>query len=218
MVKEPQGGEFPAEGCAVAHEGRVVWAVAVPCGVVALLTPFPVVPWRDMPTLHEVSLGWVCTWHKHPAGMDPQSWQARAVVPYPSWSLPTAGVTSTQWWDRALSCPRDGGAVAACPNLPRESVTAQPWTVSLHLPTVAARLAVVNPEVLPLEDGPGFRLARGMEVRFVYLANPVAWSILERLHFARGDRADVWAAVHCHLPDAWNTSPRPACDDQLVGM
>ena len=64
--------------------------------------------------------------------------------------------------------------MAACPDVPCELVTAQPWTVSLHLPTVAARLAVVDPEVRPLDDGPGFRLGQGMEVTAVRLPNPGA--------------------------------------------
>ena len=48
-----------------------MWAVALPCGMAALRTPFPVVPWRDMVTLQEAYLGWVCTWHTYPPGMDP---------------------------------------------------------------------------------------------------------------------------------------------------
>ena len=122
-------------------------------------------------------------WHTHPAGMDPHRCQARAVVTYLSWSLPTARVPWMQWWDRALSWARDGSDVAACPDLPRELVTAQPWTVSLHLPTAAARLAVVDPEILLLkdEDGRGFRLGQGMEVLSVCLPNPVVREILEGL-------------------------------------
>ena len=48
--------------------------------------------------------------------------------------------------------------MAACPDVRHESVTAQPWTVSLHLPMVAPRLTILNPEVhlLKDEDGPGF--------------------------------------------------------------
>ena len=118
-------------GHAVAHGGWTVLAVALPCGMAVLLTPFLGVPWRDMVTLQEPSLEWVCTWHTHPAGMDPHRWQARAVVTYMSWSLPTARVPWTQWWDRALSWARDGSDVAACPDLPRESIIAQPWTVSI---------------------------------------------------------------------------------------
>ena len=60
MVEAGQGGGLPAVGYAVAHAGRVVWAVALPCGMAALLTPFPVVPWRDMMSFKEASLGWVC--------------------------------------------------------------------------------------------------------------------------------------------------------------
>ena len=80
VVEAAQGGGLPAVGYAVARGGTTVWAVALPCGRVALLTPFPVVPWSDMAILQEASLVWVCTWHTHPAGMDPQRWQARAVV------------------------------------------------------------------------------------------------------------------------------------------
>ena len=135
------------EGVAVACGGRTVWALALPCGMAALLTPLPVVPWRDMVTLQEANLGWMCTWHTHLAGMDPHEWQAKAVVTYLSWPLPTAPSIWAQWWDRALRWARDGSAVAACRDLPREPVAAQPWTVSVHLPTVAAWLAVVDPEV-----------------------------------------------------------------------
>ena len=66
-----------------------MWAVALPCGMAALLTPFPVVPWRDMATLQEAPVGWVCAWHTHPASMDPHGSQARAMVTYLPWSLPT---------------------------------------------------------------------------------------------------------------------------------
>ena len=113
VVEAAHAGGLPAVGYAVANEGRILWPMALPCGVATLLTPFPVVPWRDMVTLEEASLGWVCTWHTHPAGMDVHQRQSRAVGTYLSWSLPTAGVTCTQWWDMALSWARDGGAVAA---------------------------------------------------------------------------------------------------------
>ena len=56
----------------------------------ALLIPFPVVPWRDMVTVQEANLEWVCTWHTYPAGMDPHEWQAKAVVTNLSLSVPTA--------------------------------------------------------------------------------------------------------------------------------
>ena len=75
-------------GYVVAHAGRVVWAVALPCGMAALLTMFPLVQWRDMVSLQEATLGWVCTWHPHLAPMDPQQWQARAVVTYLSGRCP----------------------------------------------------------------------------------------------------------------------------------
>ena len=177
----------------------------------ALLTPFPVLPWRDVVTLQEANLGWVCTWHTHPAGMDPHGWQAKAVVTYLSWSLRTAPGTWAQWWDTALSWAGDGSVVAAYPDLPRETVATQPWPVSLHLPTVAARLAVVDPEVrlLKNEDGPQLHLRQGMEARSVCLPSPVARDILKELQFARGDGADVWTIVHRQLPDAWHRTFRP---------
>ena len=159
VVERAQGVGLPSVGYAVACGGGAVWAVALPCGVVALLTPFPVIPWRGMVTLQEANLGWVCRWHTNLAGMDPHQWQAKAVVTYLSWSLPTAPGTWAQWWNTALSWARDGSAMAACRNLPREPVATQPWTVSLYLPPVAARLTVVDPEVRRLkdEDGPGLR-------------------------------------------------------------
>ena len=152
VVERAQGGGLPAVGYAVACEGRTEWAVALPCGMAAPLTPCPVVPWRDMVAIHEANLGWVCTWHTHLAGMDPRKWQAKAVVTYLSLSFPTAPGTWAQRWDRALHWARDGSAVAACPDLPREPVSVQPWTVCLHLPTVAARLAAADPEVRLLGD------------------------------------------------------------------
>ena len=76
------GGGLPAVGYVVACEGRTQCAVALPCGMAALLTPFPLVPWRDMVAIQEANLGWVCTWHTHPAGMDPREWQAKAAVTY----------------------------------------------------------------------------------------------------------------------------------------
>ena len=106
--------------------------------------------------------------------------------------------------------------MAACPDLPHELVTAQQRTVSLHSPTVAARLAV-DPEVRPLEDGPRFRLGHGMAVRSVRLPNPIWRNILEGLHFTRGEGADVWAAVQRQLPDAWHKSLRPPRHERLVG-
>ena len=100
VVAQAQGGGLPAVGYAVECGGLTGWAVAFPLGMAALLTPFPVVPGRDMVTVQEANLGWVCTWHTHPAGMDPRKWQAKAVMTYLSWSLP-AGAWA-QWWDRAL--------------------------------------------------------------------------------------------------------------------
>ena len=40
--------------------------------------------------------------------------------------------------------------MAACPELTREPMTIQPWTMSRNLPTVVARRAVVHPEIWPL--------------------------------------------------------------------
>ena len=74
VVERAQGGGLPAVGYAMACGSRTVWAVALPCGMAALLTPFLVVPWRDMVNLQEANLGWVCTWHRHPASMDPHEW------------------------------------------------------------------------------------------------------------------------------------------------
>ena len=144
----------------------------------------------------------MCTWHTHAVGMDPHGWQAKAVVTYLSWSLPTAPFTWAHWWERALSWASDGSAVGACPDMPREPVAAQPWTVSLHLPTTAARLAVVDPEVRLLkdEDGPGFHLGQTMEVRSFGLPSPVVQDILEGIQITRSDAADVWTAVHRQLP------------------
>ena len=157
VVVKAQGGGLSVVGYAVESGGLTEWAVALPCGMAALLTPFLVVPWREVVTVQEANLGWVCTWHTHPAGLDLGEWQAKAVVTYLSWSLPAAPGAWAPWWDRALSWARDGSAVAACPDLPREPVSVQPWTVSLHLPTVAARLAATDPEVSLLGDreGPG---------------------------------------------------------------
>ena len=152
--------------------------------------------------------------------MDPREWQAKTVMTYLSWSLPAAPGAWAQWWDRALHWARDGSAVAACPDLPREPVSVQPWTVSLHLPTVAARLAATDPEVLLLGDreGPGLRLGRGLEVRTARLPSPVDRDILEGLRFTRADGADMWTAVHRQLPDAWPQVFRPPGHERLVGV
>ena len=220
VVERAQGGELPAVGYAVACGGKTEWAVALPCGMAALLTLFPVVPWRDMATIQEANLGWVCTWHTHPASMDPHAWQAKAVVTYLSCSLPTAPGTGAQWWDRALNSARDGSDVAACPDPPREPVSAHSWTVSLHLPTVASRLAAADPEdwLLKDGDGPGLHLGQGMEVRTARLPSPVESDILEGLQFTRADGADVWTAVHRRLPDAWHKTFRPPGHERLVGV
>ena len=69
--------------------------------------------------------------------------------------------------------------MAACPDLPREPVRAQPWTVFLQPPRVAAKLAVLDPEVRSLEKGPGFWPRQGMEVRSVRLPS----AVMQRIHF-----------------------------------
>ena len=83
-------------GYAVACESGTQWAVALPCGITALLTPFLLVPWRNMVAIQEANLGWMCTWHTHSAGMDTREWQAKAVVTYLLCSLPTAPGTWSQ--------------------------------------------------------------------------------------------------------------------------
>ena len=184
----------------------------VPCGKAALLTPFSVAPWRDMVAVLEANLGWVCTWHTHPAGMDPREWQAKAVVTYPSRSLPTAPGTWAEWWDRALHWARDGSAVAAYPDLPREPVSVQPWTVSLHLPTVAARLVAADPGVMLLGDReePGLLLGRGLEVRTARLPSPVQRNILEGLQFTLTE-------LMCGPPSIANSQTNgPRCSGPLA--
>ena len=110
--------------------------------------------------------------------------------------------------------------MVACPDRPREPVTTQLWTVSLHLPTVAARLAAADPDVQLLkdDDGPGLNLGKGMEIRSARLPSPVERDILEGLQFTRGDGADVWTAVHRQLPDAWHTTFRPPGHERLLGV
>ena len=51
VVEAAQRQGLLAVGNVVAGAGRDVWAVALPCGMAALLTPFLVVPWRDMMSL-----------------------------------------------------------------------------------------------------------------------------------------------------------------------
>ena len=152
--------------------------------------------------------------------MDPREWQAKVVMTYLSWSLPAAPGAWAQWWDRALRWASDDSAVAACPDLPREPVSVQPWTLSLHLPTVVARLAAMDPGVLLLGDreGPGLRLGRGLEVRTARLPSPVDSDILEGLQFTRAEGTDVWTAVHRQLPDAWPQVFRPPGHERLVGV
>ena len=152
--------------------------------------------------------------------MDPREWQAKAVMTYLSRSLPAAPGAWAQWWDRALSWARDGSAVAACPDLPREPVSVQPWTVSLHLPKVAARLGATDPEVLLLGDerGQGFAWAGGW--RFALPASPALWTGTSwRESSSRGlAGADVWTAVHRRLADAWPQVYRLLGHERLVGV
>ena len=110
--------------------------------------------------------------------------------------------------------------MAACPDLPQDPVTAHRWTISLHLPTVAARLAAADPEVRLLkdEDGPGLHLRQGMEVRSARLPSTVERDILKGLQFTCGDGADVWTAVHRQLPDTWHRTFRPPGHERLVGV
>ena len=46
VVVKAQGGGLPAVGYAMESGGLTEWAVALPCGMAALLTPFPVSPSR----------------------------------------------------------------------------------------------------------------------------------------------------------------------------
>ena len=110
--------------------------------------------------------------------------------------------------------------MAAYPDLPCEPVSVQPWTVSLHLPTVAACLAATDLEVLLLgeREGPGQRLGRGLEVRTTRLPSPVERDTMEGLQFTRADGADVWTAVHSQPPDAWPQAFRPRGHERLVGV
>ena len=110
--------------------------------------------------------------------------------------------------------------MAACPDLPREPVSVQPWTLSPHLPTVAARLAAADPGVMLLGDreGPRLRLGGGLEVRTARLPSPVERDILEGLQFTWADGADVWTTVQRQLPDAWPQAFRPSGNERLVGV
>ena len=110
--------------------------------------------------------------------------------------------------------------MAACPDLSRDPVAAQLGTVSLQLPTVAARLAVVDPEVHLQKDeyGPGRHPGKVMEVRSVRLPTSVAREILEGLQFTRGEGAELWTAVHRQPPDEWHRNSRPPGRDPLVGV
>ena len=65
--------------------------------------------------------------------------------------------------DTVLGQGAELGNPAACLELPREPLIVHPWTMSLHLPTVTARLLVVDVKVRPLEGEPGVRLSHGIE-------------------------------------------------------
>ena len=90
--------------------------------------------------------------------------------------------------------------------------------MSLHLPTLTAGLAAVDPEVRPMEGQPGFRSRPAMEVWSVLLPSPMTYGLLKGLCFKRGDGdgAEVWTAVHRHLPGSWDASLRPPVYDRLV--
>ena len=79
---------------------------------------------------------------------------------------------------------------------------------------------MVDPDIRLLkdEDGLGFRLGHGMEVRSVGLPDPVAREILEGLQLTRGDGAGVWTAVHRQLPQVRHKYFRPLGHERLVGM
>ena len=81
VVEAAQSGGLPAVGYAVAHAGRVVWPVAVPCDEEDLHTRFPVVPWRDMVSARDASLGG-CARGTPTRRAWTRRWQARAVVTY----------------------------------------------------------------------------------------------------------------------------------------
>ena len=69
-----------------------------------------------------------------------------------------------------------------------------------------------------MEDGRGIRLGKGMDVRSTGLLSPVTRSLLEGLHFTRGDGAEVWTAPRRQLPGSWDVSLRPPGYNRLVGV
>ena len=99
--------------------------------------------------------------------------------------------------------------MAAYLDLPREPVAVQPWTLSLHLPTVAARLAAVDSEVRPLRGESGYKMDPGLEIRPVRLPSPMSPGLLDGLCFTRANGAEVWTAIHRMLPGSWDASLRP---------
>ena len=175
-VVKAQGGGLPAVGYAVESGGLTEWEVALPCGMAALLTPFPVVPWRDMVTVQEANLGWVCTWHTHPAGMDPRDWQAKAVMTYVSWSLPAApGAWASGGTERSAG---PGMAVLWRPAL---TSRASPSQSSRGLsPCISPRWRLaLRPRTRrsccwETERGQGFAWAGGW--RFALPASPALWT------------------------------------------
>ena len=108
--------------------------------------------------------------------------------------------------------------MAACPHLPRGHGAVQPWTMSLHVPRVAARLAVVDPELRSPVKEPRFWVGPGMEVRSVRLPSPMMPGLLDGLCLTRSDGAEVWTVVHRRLSGSWDASVRPPGWDRLVGV
>ena len=90
--------------------------------------------------------------------------------------------------------------------------------MSLHVPTITARVVVVDPEIQPVEGEPEPRLRPGMEVRSVGLPSPTTRGILEGMCLTRGDGAEVWTAVHRQLLGSWDASLRPPGHDRLVAV
>ena len=213
VVVKAQGGGLPSLGYAVDSGGLTEWAVALPCGMAALLTPFPVVPWRDVVTVQEANLGWVCTWHTHPAGMDPREWQAKAVVTYPSWSLPAAPGAWAQ-----SGTGRSAGRGMAVLWRPALTSRASPSQSSRGLsPCISPRWRLVlRPQTRrsrcwETERGQGFAWARGWS--FAQPASPALWSGTSwRDSSSRG-----LAGLMCGPPSIASSQMRgPRCSGPLV--
>ena len=108
--------------------------------------------------------------------------------------------------------------MAACLVMPREHVAHQPRTLYLHLPTVAARLPALEPEVWSLEERPWFQLGTRMEVRSVRLPSTMTRGLLEELSFTRGHLAQVWTAVRRQLSGSLDAFLRHPGYDRPVGV